>query len=242
MLRLKKIIGFSILAAYIVVMMSFVNIAYEKETCGQINIAIKDSATTRFVQENDILRIIEASKFNISDKKPGELDRNLIENEIKKHSSIDDCQCYLLANREMRIDITQRHPIARIITRKYNCYIDEDGQIMPPSKFYTAHVPIVTGYVNDNIITTDLYTIAKMIHNDTFLEAQIEQINVEANGDYCLIPRAGRQVIELGDAANLKDKFINLKALYLEVFNKNSWNKYEKISLKFDGQVICTKK
>jgi cell division protein FtsQ len=113
---------------------------------------------------------------------------------------------------------------------------------MPPSSFYTAHVPIITGHVKKALVSTDLFNIANIIHHDKFLEAQIEQIYVTSNGEYALIPRAGRQTIELGNAENLDLKFKSLKALYLQIFNKNAWNKYKTISLKYDGQVVCTKK
>lgn len=222
-------------------MMSFVNIAYNKKRCENINIIIKDSTQTRFVQTNDIRKILQDEKFNILSRVPSEVDLDTIENRIACHSSVKNCQCYFLANNEMQIDITQRTPIARVMTKSQNFYIDEEGRIMPASPFYTAHVPVITGYVKEDKIATDLFHIASMIQADSFWEAMIEQINVEANGDYSLIPRAGRQTIELGSAENINVKFKSLKALYLQIFNNNAWDKYNKISLKYDGQVICTR-
>jgi len=242
MLRIKNIIGFSFFGIYIVVMMSFVNVAYNETYCNAIDIVIKDSISTRFVQKNDVMHILQAGDFGILSKVPSEINLHTIENEIKGHSSIRDCDCFFLSNGTLRIDVSQRRPIARVITNDYNFYIDEVGREMPPSSFYTAHVPIITGNVTKEIVGTDLFRIADLIHNDSFLEAQIEQINVTSDGEYVLIPRAGRQTIELGDAENLEIKFKSLKALYLQIFNKNAWNKYKTISLKYDGQVVCTKK
>lgn len=242
MLRLKKIIGFSLLGVYIILMMSFVNVAYNENYCSAIDIIIQDSAITRFVQKNDIYQILNEGNYNILAKTPSEIDLYTIENKVKDHSSIKDCDCFFLTDGTLRIEISQRHPIARIITNKYKIYIDEEGGQMPPSNFYTAHVPIITGYVKEELISTDLYAIAQKIHDDEFLKAQIEQINVTSKGEYTLIPRAGRQTIEIGDAENLDIKFKSLKALYIQIFNKNAWNKYKTISLKYDGQVVCTKK
>lgn len=242
MLRIKNIIGFSLLGTYIVVMMSFVNVAYNNKYCSAIDIVIQDSSTTRFVQKNDVYQILEEGKYDILTKVPAEIDLHIIENHIKNHSSIKDCDCFFLSNGKMRIDISQRHPIARVITDAYDFYIDEVGGEMPPSSFYTAHVLIITGNVKKELVSTDLFKIANCIHHDAFLEAQIEQINVTAKGEYVLVPRAGRQTIELGDAENLELKFKSLKALYLQIFNKDAWNKYQTISLKYDGQVVCTKK
>ena len=46
-----------------------------------------------------------------------------------------------------------------------------------------------------------------------------------------------------GDNINdVEKKFIKLKTIYLEVLNKVGWDKYAIINLKFDNQVVCTKK
>jgi cell division protein FtsQ len=242
LLRLKKTIGFSLLGAYVIVMMSFVNVAYNEKRCNAIEVVIEDSIGTHFVQQSDILHILKKGEYDILSKVPNEINLHIIENDIKNHSSIKDCDCYFTSGGKMRIIIEQRHPIARVITKKYDFYIDDVGAEMPPSRFYTAHVPIITGYVTRDMVATDLFKIADLIHNNNFWEAQIEQINVDQHGEYALIPRAGRQVIELGDANNLEVKFKSLEALYLQIFNNNSWNKYKTISLKYDGQVVCTKK
>ena len=240
--RIKKIIGFSILGAYIVAMTSFVNVTYNARHCSDIDIIIKDSLNTHFVQDTDIEKIIAYKKYDLDKKRPDEINLHEIESSIEKHPSIKDCDCYFLANSTMCIVVTQRRPIARIMTNKQNFYIDDRGEQMPISNFYTAHVPIITGNVKTEIIKTDLFNIIEQINSDSFWNAQIVQIEVEANGEYTLIPRAGRQRIELGTAENLDIKFQSLKALYLQVFNNNSWNKYKTISLKYDGQVVCTKK
>ncbi len=242
MLRLKHIIGFALLVIYLIVMMSFTNVAYNKVKCSDVNIIIKDSLTTRFVQDCDIAQLIKDSASYIFSSTPNIIDLNRIETIIGNHSSIKECNCYFLANGKMCVSITQRHPIARVMTDNYNFYIDGNGNEMPLSSFYTAHVPIISGYVKKDLVKTDLYTIASSIQKDEFMEALIEQIVVDKKGEYVLIPRAGRQTIELGNAQNLEVKFESLKALYLQVFNNNAWNKYKTISLKYDGQVVCTHK
>lgn len=241
-LKIKHIIGFSLLFVYVIVMMSFTNIAYNALPCKNVDIVIKDSITTRFVQKNDVYQLIKDSAAYIFSNTSKDVNLNKIERQIDNHPSIKSCDCYFLVNGNMRIDITQRHPIARVMTHQYNFYIDELGNEMPTSSFYTAHVPVITGYVKKELIGTDLFLIASTIQNNPFLEALIEQIDVTSKGEYVLIPRAGRQTIELGDAENLEVKFKSLKALYLQVFNNNAWNKYQTISLKYEGQVVCTEK
>jgi cell division protein FtsQ len=65
---------------------------------------------------------------------------------------------------------------------------------------------------------------------------------VKGNGEYVLVPRLGGHLIELGSLENLDKKFRNLLALYDQGFEKGGWEKYRKVSVKFDNQIVCTRK
>lgn len=238
---LKYIIGYSIIGTYIVTMMGFVNVAYNKKHCSAIDIVINDSISTRFVQKKDVQNILRENKYQLLSQLPSQINLNTLEKCVSEHPSIKNCECYFTSNGAVRIDVSQRHPIARVLTAKHNFYIDEDGKQMPLSPFYTAHVPIINGAYNLEHLE-DLYHIASSLQKDEFWKAQIEQIVVLENDEYALIPRAGRHTIELGSAERIEEKLRNLMALYLQVFNDNSWNKYKSICLKYNGQIVCTKK
>ena len=68
------------------------------------------------------------------------------------------------------------------------------------------------------------------------------QIYIERNGDMMMVPKVGDHVIELGTIDDLDNKFSNLLTFYLNGMPRAGWNTYSKISLKFKGQVVCTKK
>ena len=238
---LKYIIGYSLIGAYIVTMMGFVNVAYNKKHCSGIDIVINDSINTRFVQKKDIENILKEGQYELLAKLPADINLNTLEENINEHPSIKNSECYFLSSGVIRIRVDQRHPIARVLTDRYNFYIDEDGKKMPLSPFYAAHVPVINGFYTDAQLA-DLFHIATTLQKDKFWEAQIEQIVVLKNGEYAMIPRAGRHTIELGNAENLELKLDKLMALYLQVFNNNSWNKYKKICLKYDGKIVCKKK
>ena len=62
------------------------------------------------------------------------------------------------------------------------------------------------------------------------------------NQEFEIIPRVGAHQILLGNAENLELKFRNLKILYEEGLAYEGWNKYEIINLKYNNQVICSKR
>ena len=43
-------------------------------------------------------------------------------------------------------------------------------------------------------------------------------------------------------AGNYEEKFEKLKTFYEKGLNQVGWNKYSRISLEFNNQIICTKK
>jgi len=57
-----------------------------------------------------------------------------------------------------------------------------------------------------------------------------------------MVPLVGDQLVEFGEPEGYRKKFRNLKALYEQGFAETGWGRYDKISLKFENQVVCTKK
>jgi cell division protein FtsQ len=80
------------------------------------------------------------------------------------------------------------------------------------------------------------------IRSDKFWEAQIVQIYVNGKGEFELIPRVGAHIIEFGKAEDIEEKFEKLWILYNEGFYNTGWNQYDKISLKYKNQAVCTKR
>jgi cell division protein FtsQ len=56
------------------------------------------------------------------------------------------------------------------------------------------------------------------------------------------VPRVGEHIIFLGKAGDYDQKFERLEKFYKKALNEIGWNKYSRISLEFDNQIICTKK
>jgi len=122
-----------------------------------------------------------------------------------------------------------------------NYYIDSKGKVMPiPNS--SAHVAVVTGSVDRDFATKELYKLGIFLQNHPLWEAQIEQINVTPAKELELVPRVGEHIIFLGKPGDYEEKFERLKIFYKKGLNQVGWNKYSRISLEFSNQIICTKK
>ncbi|MDD7724102.1 MAG: cell division protein FtsQ, partial [Bacteroidales bacterium] len=105
-----------------------------------------------------------------------------------------------------------------------------------------AHTLIVNGHVNSMISHDDLIALCRFISRDDFWSAMIEQVYVTKQHEYILVPRVGNHVVEFGKANDIERKFDDLKTLYKKGWDKHEWNVYKKVSLKFSGQIVCTRR
>jgi len=74
------------------------------------------------------------------------------------------------------------------------------------------------------------------------LKIQIEQIYVTKNREYEFVPKVGRHIIIFGGIENMNEKFKKLLVFYHQGINNAGWNTYKSINLKFENQVVCSKK
>ena len=170
---------------------------------------------------------------------------------------VDRANTYRTINNELKIDITLRDPLLRVInSRNQSYYIDRNGYMFPLSENYTARVLIATGRIRTeyspgkNIAEPDeeteeslqkLYGLAKYIDQDHFWKAFIDHIYVRANGKFELTPKNGVHIIEFGDSSNMDKKFSNLKKFYLNTLPQIGWHHYNKVNVEFNDQIICSK-
>lgn len=168
------------------------------------------------------------------------LDLNGLEITLNSNPMIKNAEVYLTVNGEVRADVEQRTPIARVSTH-VSYYIDDEGLFMPLSANYTARVPLVKGYVEKNNLE-NIFVIAEKIYNDEFLKTHIVEIYQKQDKTIILKTRVLDFEIVLGNLDRLDKKINNFKAFYQKAKKDKSLNKYSKVNLQFENQVVCTKK
>ena len=165
---------------------------------------------------------------------------NKLEEVLLSNEMVENAEVFLTVNGELGAVIKQKTPIARVRQNERVYYIDIKGNKMPLSSNYSARVPIVEG-ISDEKITKEIYTLAKLIHEDGFLKKQIVGIEQTPKKEFILKARVGSQTIELGDLQKIDIKIKKLKAFYHKNMNDKNLNTYKKINLMYDNQVVCTK-
>jgi cell division protein FtsQ len=75
---------------------------------------------------------------------------------------------------------------------------------------------------------------------DTFLMAMIDQVDINSNRSFELIPKLGKQRIIFGDATDVNSKFDKLKMFYKDVITQSGWNRYSTINLQYKNQIVAS--
>lgn len=239
MKRATKILKWVLVLGYFPVMLSFVSHSHKELVCSELNVKVRDSAESRFVDAEDIRKSVLASYPDLLGGAVNSLNFDEIEAFVKKHSSIRSCEVFNSGTGVVNIEITQYKPIVRVIASDGTFYMDEEGHRIPVSSRFSARVLVANGTIPKE--KDELLHVAGLLVSDPFWEAQMEQIYIRRNNEYILVPRVGDHLILLGQPEDVELKLRNLKALYTSGMNPKEWNEYQVINLKYKNQIVCSR-
>lgn len=241
-----------IVAAILVVLVfiAFTERKHDEFAIRDISVRIENGLNNHFLDEADILGLMRVDVQNLRGAKTSDINLKSIENKIKKDPFIKEADLYTDLKGNLIASVELRRPVARIIRNDGpDGYIAEDGTIMPVSEKFTARVLLVSGpYVRKilqqpNIKATaagaQLLNLIHVLRKDEFWNAQIAQMDVDSRGRLTLFPQVGDERIEFGTPENEMVKLRKLKIFYKEILPKAGWNKYRRVSLQFEGQIVA---
>ena len=203
----------------------------EDRTCEGVRVEIIDY----------IRSILTKNKISPQGMKISAINLEQIEQLMLDESHIERASCYYDAAGRLCIKVVPQQPILHVINQKgEDYYLSSTGLTMPTASF-NVDLCVATGNISKKFASEHLLELAKFIHDDLFWSEQIEQINVVGPDEIELYPRVGQHIIELGSVDNFQEKLSRLRIFYREGLERVGWNKYKRISLAYDGQVVCTK-
>lgn len=228
---------------YLVVAVTTLNAKPANVVCTDVDLVIKDSVYAGFITRDEVISILNKHKANPTGKDIDRIQLEVLEGLLSNNPLIDDVECYKTNSGKVCFKVSQRVPVFRVIDQNGESYfVDNKATVMPADSKCVAHLPVVTGYVEKPFALTDLYQFAVFLQRNKFWNAQIEQINVSRSQEIELVSRVGDHIVFLGRIDNYESKLDRLKEFYIKGLNKVGWNKYRRINLEFDNQIICTRK
>ncbi len=232
----------ALVAVYLVLAFAVLDKKPMGSTCQGVDINIMDSANSAFINSKDVLGLLKQKKLYPKGMKMEGIYCKDMESILQQNPLIERAECYKTPKNRVTVNIYQRIPILRVMANNGEDYfIDSNGKIMP-NGHWPSQLVVATGYINKKYAKRHLTPFAKYLQEDEFWNNQIEQINVTSTGELEMVPRVGEHIVFLGKPFLIKEKLARLKTFYEKGLNVAGWNKYSRISLEFNNQVICTKK
>ena len=229
-----------LLIILVLFLFGFTNYRNEHQKISNIDIKF-EGGENLFMNYEMVNKLLIQNGETVKNRAKSLIDLNGLEKQVLSHPMVENATAYITVDGQLRISVKQRTPIGRINTNNGSYYIDKQGQFMPLSENFSARVPIVTGILNDDN-TTDLYELLSFIEHDDFLQKQIVGIQKMDDHEFILTARVGNHTIDFGNIEDKETKFKNLKAFYSYTMKNETIDNYKKLSLKYNNQVVATKK
>jgi cell division protein FtsQ len=265
---LKRILNISAwvaACAALVFLLAFTNNQRHAALCSAVKINItRTNVDNRFLDSTVITQQFADKRIALQGASLSKLNVAELEDILKQRADVQSAQVFTTLDGKVTMNVKERKPILRVITYDGDSYyIDDEGELMPLSDRYTAHVPIASGLITEKYsafysfgikgieadeklkktsVLDDLYNMAKFIGTDSLWNAQIDQLYVTKGNEISMVPKIGNGLIVFGTTDDMNNKFVKLRAFYKHAVNVGTLNAYQTINLKFKNQVVCSKK
>lgn len=219
-------------------------------TVRDITVKIENEQENHFLDEADVMKLMQLNLQNLRGTGLDEVNLKAIEQRVKSEPFVKEGELYSDLKGNMVIRVELRRPIARIVRNDGpDGYIAEDGTIMPVSEKFTSRVVLISGgfvrqllkqkNVNDTEEGKQLITLINVIREDEFWNAQIAQLDMDSKARITMYSQVGDERIEFGRPDNPEVKFKKLRVFYKEILPRMGWNKYDRVNLEYEGQIVA---
>lgn len=248
--NLKREIKIGTVILVVVLLIAFTERRQGNVAIGDISVRIENVHENHFLDEQDILNLMQVNQANVRGAGLDRINLKGTEKKIKMNPFIQDAEIYTDLKGNVVVRVELRRPVARIVRNDGpDGYIAEDGTVMPVSDKFTTRVVLVSGsYVRkllqqNNVGDTEegkqLMTLLKTLREDDFWSAQIAQLDIDSKARVTLYPQVGDEYIEFGKPDNLDVKLKKLMIFYKEILPRVGWNKYKRVNLEYEGQLVA---
>jgi len=193
-----------------------------------------------FIDAKTVNKLLIENNKGLQSIAKSDLNLDKLENSINKNPMVEKAQVFVSVDGVLKAFVKEKKPIARVFNDESTYYIDYQGNTMPLSNINTARVPLVLGSISAKN-RKQLTKVLKLIYDDPFLKKNIIGLELDNNDDLQMRNRNYNFQIEFGKMVHIEKKFKNYKAFFQKVVLDSTLNKYKKINLRFNHQVVCSK-
>ncbi len=242
MKKKTKIISI-LLIVLLVVLVVAANVWRRQSQVRDVRVDIDYCGADTLVTGRQVADLVKKELPSLTTKMLGEVNLQAVEKAAAKSPYLRDCEAGTSIGGAVVIFAVQRRPIVRVCAGDKEYYLDDKGYRVPVSQTGACDVVVASGnipYKGKGL--KDVWTLACFLDQHPDVSPLFDQIYRDTAGDLFVTPKLGNHVVQIGSAENLEEKFNNLKALYTRGLPQAGWETYKQVSVKYRGQVVCTKR
>ncbi|MDB5247430.1 MAG: hypothetical protein JWQ40_1824 [Segetibacter sp.] len=219
------------------------------KVCNGIEVSFARDGSNFFVDEKGVVAVLK-EYGPIKGEPIKSIDLNALEGRLKSDKWIANAELFFDNKQVLQVILEEKEPVARIFTIEGSSfYIDSACRKLPLSEKLSARIPMFTSFPSardrlskpDSQLLAYVKELAMFIQADEFWKAQVAQVDITPEG-FEMIPTVGNHIVELGKEGNWQRKFDRLFSFYKQVWTKVGFERYEKVDVQFEGQVVATVK
>lgn len=248
-LNIKREIKITTALLMVFALIAFTERQQQAVVCNNIVVQLDNVHENHFLEESDVMKLLDASGQVVKGKNVHDFDLKRIEKKILLDKHIAGAELFSDLKGNLVVNVELRRPIARIVQEDApDAYVAEDGTVMSISEKYSSRVMLISGSVKKFLEDEDLMKselgrqvmeMIKFIHEDKFWKAQVAQLDITRTGKVTVYPQLTGQLVEFGEPENIEEKFRKLKVFYKEILPQRGWTRYERVNLEYDRQVVA---
>lgn len=242
---MKRLIQNSILAVLAIALGIGILWARDKsrgEVCKVIEVEVINADSTSFVTPEGVLSDLKNQGIKLVGKRMGDIDASDIEEALCVSPYLEGADIVKCQDGKLLIRVSQLVPVFRVFDGENSYYVNRAGKHMSASNYYHSDVPVVQGHFTRKYQPTRLLPLIDYVEGDSLLHSLVSMYIVRDTNNIILVPNISGHVVNIGNVSGLENKFAKLKMFYSEVMPRRGWNTFDTISVKWNHQVVATRR
>ena len=206
--------------------------------CRSIEYTIADEDERQYVSPRELNIVLDQAGQYPVGKAMNTISLQAIERTIRAHSMVRTVECYLTPRHEVRVRLTQRVPLLRVVTASDTYLIDEDRKVMPAKAVVKDSVLIVRGNIGAQLASGAIADFTEWLQDNRYWREQVRYVYVQSPQMVYLYLRGGQPRVVMGNMNEYKRKLVKLRTFFEEGTEALQDKHYTELDVRFRGQVI----
>ena len=212
------------------------------EVCTAVEVEVINSDSTAFVTPQGVLNDLKEQGVKLVGKKLCSIDASDIEEALHNSPYLESADVVKCQDGRVLIRVSQLVPVLRVFDGEKSYYVNRAGKHMAATANYHSDVPIVQGHFTKKYPATRLLPLIDYVEHDSLLRSLVTMYQVRDTNNIIIVPEFSGHVVNIGNATGFENKFAKLKLFYSEVMPKRGWNTFDTISVKWNHQIVATRR